>query len=283
MKIKMIASCDIGGSHITVGAVDMENKKVVESMTTRKNVDSSGTQEEILEIWENAIESIISVSGAEGVAFAMPGPFDYANGISLITNMGKYENLYGLHIREYLSGKLGISAEDIVFRNDAECFLHGEVVAAGLSDEKRVLGFTLGTGLGGAFSTGGITVDKNYGSDVYKESIADEYFSTRGFIKRYFELTGEKVSGVSELTRKLAESPILQQIFDEFGMQFGEFISERAKLMQADTVIIGGNIAKAKAHFLYNLEKALQGVDILWATQGENSALLGAAFTPQFA
>ncbi len=278
-----IVVCDIGGSHITVGLVSLETKSLIPELTVRKHIDSKESKDKILKDWAEAIETVFKWSGAEGVAFAMPGPFDYANGISLITNMGKYENLYGFNIRKYLSDKLGISAENIVFRNDAECFLHGEVVAAGLSDEKRILGFTLGTGLGGAFSTGGITIDKNYGSDAYKESIADEYFSTRGFIKRYFELTGEKVSGVSELTRKLTESTVPQQIFDEFGTQFGEFISERAKLMQADTVIIGGNIAKAKAHFLPNLEKALQGVDILWATQGENSALLGAAFTPQFA
>ena len=37
-----------------------------------------------------------------GIGIAIPGPFDYGNGISLIKDLEKYESLYGTNIKETL-------------------------------------------------------------------------------------------------------------------------------------------------------------------------------------
>jgi glucokinase len=283
MSNQKVVACDVGGSHITAGVVDLGERKVLEEHTVREHVDSQGSKEEILNIWKQTIERLLKESKTQNVTFAMPGPFDYARGISKISDMGKYESLYDVNIREYLSERLKIAPEKISFRNDAEAFLHGEVVVAEIPSKARVLGFTLGTGLGAAFSTNGITEDRNYGSDLYKDSIADEYFSTRWFEKEYKKRSGNSLSGVADLS-KLAEGgdETALIIFHYYGEKLGQFINERIHLTKADTLVIGGNIAKAKHHFEQALLANLSSVNLIWASQGEYSALLGSAFIKEF-
>lgn len=278
-----LVACDIGGSHITAGLIDLQKREVLKEQTIRRHVDSQSSKEEILNVWSVTIERLVKESGAKGVSFAMPGPFDYENGISLITNMGKYESLYKVNIREYLSEKLNVSPQKILFRNDAEAFLHGEVIATNMAPDKRVLGFTLGTGLGAAFSTNGVTEDRNYGSDTYEGSIADDYFSTRWFVKEYKKRSGNSLSGVAELS-KLAEGgdETALTIFNYYGEKLGQFINQRIRSNQADSVVIGGNITKAKHHFEGSLLANLSAVNLIWASQGEYSALLGSAFIKEF-
>lgn len=120
----------------------------------------------------------------------MPGPFDYENGISLITKLDKYEALYKLNVKELLSEKLSIPKPSILMMNDAACFLRGEVYYGAAKGHTDVIGITLGTGTGSAFHHNGITVDANLGPSPFMNSIADEYFSTRWFVKRYIEENG---------------------------------------------------------------------------------------------
>ena len=69
--------------------------------------------------------------GVRGVRLAMPGPFDYENGICLIDGLGKYAALYGTDLRAELGarlrGALGGAAEDIRFINDVAAFALGEL------------------------------------------------------------------------------------------------------------------------------------------------------------
>ncbi len=84
--------------------------------------------EVILQSWVKALrpdhkssEEIITIG------IAMPGPFDYEQGISLMKGMQKYDSLYGMNIRQILAERLGIPGEHITFINDAEAFYAGEL------------------------------------------------------------------------------------------------------------------------------------------------------------
>jgi predicted NBD/HSP70 family sugar kinase len=86
----------------------------------------------------------------KGIAVAMPGPFDYERGISLMRGGNKYEALYGLNIKEALPIGLGIpTSVPIVFENDAGCFGIGESMAE--KDFEKIIAITLGTGFGTTF------------------------------------------------------------------------------------------------------------------------------------
>ena len=54
----------------------------------------------------------------------MPGPFDYANGVCLLTH--KLEPLHGVDLRRALADALRSTPASIAFVNDADAFLLGE-------------------------------------------------------------------------------------------------------------------------------------------------------------
>ena len=111
----------------------------------------------------------------------MPGPFDYENGISLIKGLNKCEVLYGMDIKQCFARFLNLEPHLIRFRNDAESTIAGEVLAGAGQGSQRVFGVTLGTGFGSTYSENNITENINLGANAFKESIADDYLSTRWF------------------------------------------------------------------------------------------------------
>ena len=282
-KNNYVISADIGGTHITAAVVDLEKKMIIEDTRTRLTVDSLGTATEILKTWAKALMQAYEKFGApaQQVALAMPGPFDYENGISLIKDLHKYEAIYGLNIKLYLSEELRIDATNILFRNDAEAFLQGEVVAGAGTGPRKVLGLTLGTGFGSALSIDGIVKDLNLGGGPYKDSIADDYFSTRWFLRRYHETTGLSTTGVSSLISMSKHSAVVRNIFDEFTFNLSLFLRDIIQTKRPDVIVIGGNIAKASGMFLDELTARLtayaESLKIKLALLGEDAALMGAA------
>jgi glucokinase len=276
-----ILTADIGGSHITAGICDLATYTISQESTIRVEVDSKGSPIDILTSWATAFHAALNKNGLlpfGGVSVAMPGPFDYEKGISHIKGLNKYETLYGMDIKKHLAGLLKIDPALVRFRNDAESTIAGEILTGAGRDYKRVIGITLGTGFGSAFSENRITKDINLGSDPYKETIADDYLSTRWFLKRYNELTGvELTDGVKELAQIAIESQIAHDVFNEFAVNLCDFLSEPIKRLEPEVLIICGNIAKASHFFLPYLAEKLSPVIIKLAQLDENAPLIGAA------
>lgn len=95
----------------------------------------------------------------KGIGFAMPGPFDYVNGICLMRGVSKYENLYGINVGDELCKFLALkSRQDVRFINDVSAFAIGEAKAGKAAGAARSMVITIGTGIGSAFIRNGIPV-----------------------------------------------------------------------------------------------------------------------------
>lgn len=280
----LIAAADIGGSHITVGFVQIGEPSVRNGYVERVKLDSKGSCEDILHAWYQAFEQLQQHSkvNIKQIAFAMPGPFNYESGISLMKGVDKYESLYKQNIRQLFAERFNIKKSAILFRNDAEAFLHGEVMAAGFPPHKRVLGVTLGTGFGSAFSVNGETIDLNVGLSDFKESIADDYLTTRWFRSAYEKIskTGLDVEKISEMARK--GEPLAQQLFDEFIENLTNVLYKVIVEFTINEVVVGGNIAKASDLFIPKVQQNLKtlGTTVTFhlAKLGEHSAIVGSAY-----
>ncbi|OCX52723.1 hypothetical protein BEL04_12290 [Mucilaginibacter sp. PPCGB 2223] len=269
-----VLTADIGGSHITSALFDVNARMVVDDTIQRVEFSSKTSADRILDAWCKCLLGSFAAKWPDplGVAIAMPGPFDYEQGICYIKGLNKYEALYGLNIRKALSGRLGVPPERIQFRNDAESTIAGEV--SRLTGTK-VLGVTLGTGFGSALFDGRTTRDINLGSERHKDSIADDYFSTRWFLKRYFEQTGISVTGVKELAALANDHPTAKVIFNEFAVNLSDFLMPYLSDLQPDLLILCGNITKASNYFIRNLRKRLP-VKVEIGALGEIAPLKGA-------
>lgn len=272
-------TADIGGSHITAAICNTNAFDIEEHSITRVEVNSKATATEIIASWKSALQLSLSNTKVDvaGLGVAMPGPFDYAKGISYIKGLNKYESIYGMDIKSVFAGFLNMDTGNVRFRNDAEATIAGEALAGAGTSYKNVAGVTLGTGFGSAYCADGITRDLNYGSDPYKETIADDYLSTRWFQKRYQELTGTQIPNVKALAALVPNDNYARQVFDEFAANMADFLQKPLHKLSPDVLVLCGNITKAEGYFLPQLTHHLPAITIKTALLGEKAALIGAS------
>ncbi len=184
-----------------------------------------------------------------------PDPLITFSGIPLFTGENdKYEKLYGQDVPKALRRKLGLpDAFPIRFINDATAFAIGEDWVGKAAPFARSLSITLGTGFGSAFIRDGLPVVT--GSEVpklgcvwhlpFEKGIADDYFSTRGLVNRYNQLTGQAVTGAREVADAAAGSDIARGIFDDFGVKLVDLLEPWFRKFDVEVLVIGGNISRA--------------------------------------
>ena len=294
MDKKLAIGVDVGGSHISCAAYDLENKKLLTNTRAENQLDNSAPSGEIIEVWGKTIKKTTELAGAEnvgGIGFAMPGPFDYVNGIPLFTGEnGKYENIYGADLPVLLRNYLGLPDEfKIRFINDATAFALGEDRVGKARDYNNSLSVTLGTGFGSAFIRNGLPVVE--GPEVpengclwhlpFENGIADDYFSTRGLISRYEMLSGKKLMGVKPLAELAGRDKVAQELFDDFGEKLGRFLQAWIEEFGIEILVIGGNISNAYHLFGSSLNKYIEQsglkMEISVSELKETASFIGAA------
>ena len=283
-KGQKVVGVDIGGSHISVCVVDLQSAELLAHTFTRKHVNPDGDANEIIGAWVDAISTCLSQTSVDSirVGIAMPGPFDYEKGISLIKGLHKFETLYGLNVKELLAEKLGIAAQEIKMVNDASAFLLGEVLGGAGKGINNAAGLTLGTGLGSAGFFNGTIGDGDLWCTPFKDSRAEDYLCSRWFVQEYGAISGKKIEGVKELMGLYDEDQSVRLLFDRFGQHLAQVLMMKYPPQVQDMVIIGGNIAKAWNLFIPSAMDhfSAHGVkmNLQPAILGENAAIAGAAF-----
>jgi glucokinase len=294
MNKHIALGADIGGSHISCAAIDLLTGHVLKETLTGKEVNNQAEAGVIIAIWAEAISEVLSKvprGSVKGIGFAMPGPFDYVKGISYIKGVAKYENLYGFNIADAISATLDMPEDFLIrFMNDASAFAVGEAWAGSAAKVNRSLSITLGTGFGSAFISNRIPIVD--GPQVpklgciyyipYEDGIADDYFSTRWFMKRYKSLTGKELSGVKELSELAGSDKIVRDLFLEFGDKCALFLAPYLKKFDAEILVIGGNISHAYSLFGEVFEKRLKkenwNGEVALSVLKEDAALMGSAY-----
>jgi glucokinase len=285
---------DIGGSHITAVAVDMNKHSIIHGSRAESAVDNKAEADVILNVWADVLRRVLAgvqIFNLRGIGFAMPGPFDYVNGVCLIKGVPKYEKLYGVNVGKAISSRLGLPCDCRVrFMNDASSFAVGEAWAGTAAGYKKMTAITLGTGFGSAFVDNRIPVVD--GDTVprmgcvyhlpFGDGIADDSFSTRWFTIRYREVTGREAAGVKEVAEAVEGVPGVRALFDEFGNNLGSFLSPWLTRFGAEILVIGGNISYAYDLFGPAFERALKESGcrsrIVISGLKEDAALLGSAY-----
>jgi glucokinase len=285
---------DIGGSHISCAAVDLLTGKIMRETITERAVNNQAQASVIIGLWSEALSGALSkvpFEKVKGIGFAMPGPFDYVRGICYIKGVAKYENLYGFNITDAISSSLGVPDDFLIrFMNDASSFAVGEAWAGSAMNARRSLSITFGTGFGSAFVSNRIPIVD--GPEVpklgciyhlpYLDGIADDYFSTRWFIKQYKTITGRELSGVKELAELAETDKVVRELFTEFGDKAALFLAPWLKKFKADILVIGGNISHAYNLFGDVFESRLKKENcncvVALSNLKEDAALIGSAY-----
>ena len=246
---------DIGGSHISAAQVVLRDENTIFHNFHEAQVNTFGEQNDIISAWSKVILKASGHSKDIQVGIAMPGPFNYKEGISLIKDQGKMASLYQTSVKGLLAESLEISSSHLEFTNDAEAFLAGESYAGAGIKFQNSIGITLGTGFGSAIKVHDVVKDAKLWTAPFRDGIAEDFLGTAWFVKS-------------------------NQIFETFGRALGEFLFPYLIRLHSEGVVLGGKISLASDKYLLTTNSYLKtmgySVPIVVSKLEERSSLIGA-------
>ncbi|MBO0870183.1 MAG: ROK family protein [Micromonosporaceae bacterium] len=284
---------EIGGTHVTAALVARDGAGQRVDRMRRRPLSASGSAEQIL-------ASLVRAAGELGAperatwGVAIPGPFDYQRGIGEYHDVGKFDALAGVDVRDRLLAEIRPAAAGIVFVNDADAFTIGEWTAGAARGHDRVLGLTLGTGIGSCFLDRGHPVHSGPtvppGGYAHLLSIADrpleETVSRRAVLAYHRRLAPDAPSDVDvdDLAKQAGngDQAARRALTDPFAA-LGAALAPWVASFRASVVTVGGAMSRSWDLVGPPLSAAIRalpataGVTVTAAGEPEHAALLGAA------
>ncbi len=283
-----IIAADIGGSHISSTTLHIKNWQIDPQKIIETKTNSFGEKTAIIKSWVSNLQQNLQPEKPNllhQIAIALPGPFDYQKGIFQAHPEGKMNSLEGENFKELLLPYFGEDLK-ISFENDAACFGLGTACFGAGKGYQRIIGITLGTGIGSSFIANQKIIKVHpsipFGGELYaapfRKSIGDDHFSTRWFVRQAAKDLDLNLSGVRALIEKAPEAYV-ESIFKIFAHNLHQFLSPYAKAFGAEIIIIGGNIAKAWPYFGKELDQLFQqnAIAVKPSFLNEQAIMLGAA------
>jgi glucokinase len=274
-KKEYYATLDVGGTLIKAALLNSEYEVIANSYSITP-IDSNGPSEKVINTITSVLEEKFykarALGEVRGIGLCFPEFSDYKKGIIAVMK-DKFQNSAGINLRDEIIKKLGLSPNFlIVFEEDSIAFLKGEVHLGNADDFNRIIGLTLGTGLGSAFMDGGKIVrnapgvppNGELGYLPYKGGIIEDIISSKGITsvyKRYTGITEKDVRSIALRAKKGDINGI--QTFVEFGQTAGHLLKPYVKDFNTECIIIGGQIAKSFELFAVPLKKELSSISSL--------------------
>ncbi len=230
-------------------------------------IRSDGSRAEITASLQEAVWGPDGLGGPapEAVAVAIPGPFDYSEGVFQMRH--KFAAVYGSSFRELAALPEGIPLR---FIHDVNCMLLGALQQIP-SGSRRVALVTLGTGLGFAYSIDGAVQFAPSGGPAlsiwnrpYLDGTAEDYASKRGFARVWTEVTGlpwpegRSVKDLSDAAR--AGDGDALRTFEAVALHLAAAARTVLEETGVDRLLLGGQIAKSFELLEGGLRRGLDGL-----------------------
>ncbi|MEY5009947.1 MAG: hypothetical protein RLZZ253_1086 [Verrucomicrobiota bacterium] len=251
---------DFGGTTIKSGLVAGGN---VLKRGTVVDTQKAGGLEDLLGALVGIVEELRG-EGVAGVGVGLPGMVDANRGVvNQLTNVAGWNSV---PLREILEKRTGLP---VAIENDANAMAYGEWRHGAAKDGRHVICITLGTGVGGALildgrlyrgatmgagEVGHMSIDYHGLQGHYgNHGALEKYVGNQQITDRAFSRYAKKGMGrireqctpaaLSEAAR--AGDEIALGLWEEVGYEIGVALSSAIWLVNPDTVVIGGGVAKA--------------------------------------
>jgi glucokinase len=311
---KFYIGIDLGGTNVV--AVIIDDKGKISGHKQFPTCGPKGPDFVIKNIADKITELInetkIPLSNIKNIGIGSPGPLDSKKG----TIMGavnlpgwKYVELKK-QIEKYLNIKTGIE-------NDANCAVYGEKWIGAAKNAKDVVGFTLGTGVGGGIIIDGKLIrGANYNAaEIGHTSLnpdgrlckcgahgcLEQYASATAianFAKERIKSGGKSIiteivkGDINKITSKtvyealISRDKLAKEVWDEFIKYLGAGIANVMQTLNPEIVVIAGGVINAGKYLFDPLINAVKKqtfpqifeiVKIVPARLGELAGAIGAA------
>jgi glucokinase len=231
---------DVGGSHVTAAIVEANE------VVARADADLNphGTADDIL---GTIAEVGLQLGPQSSWMLAFPGPFDYDSGIGTFEGVAKFGAIAGLDLRAELGRRLDAT---VSFVDDADAYIMGEWRAGAASGHARVIGVTLGTGVGAAFLVDGYAQSGGRGvppgGNLYPQQYLggpiEDVVSTRALLAAY-GADGVSVRDLFERARagEASAASVVSSTMEHLGRFAAPFIAD----FGATVFVVGGSISQS--------------------------------------
>jgi glucokinase len=273
---------DIGGSHISAALCHCGDYRLG-SVISAPHASIETADGFVVLLHSLGVKVGAESEPAAGASLAIPGPFDYTTGVSHMKHKLPY--LFGVNVHVALAARFGWQPGQVCSLNDADAFLLGEIGAGAVRGVSRVVGLTLGTGIGSAFAVDGRVVTEGPGIPPdgeiwnlpYQSGIVENFVSTRAIQGAYQKRTGT-LREVAEIAKDAAHDPAAVEAFNEFGRNLGRAMRTVLYPFAPSVVVLGGGISQSSPLFLSATEAELDGLDVELRISElrDNAALVGA-------
>ena len=256
---------DVGGSHIAAAACSAHTFRLG-PVISAPHPERQTSDAFLATLHALGMEACIGNNQVQGASLAFPGPFDFAAGISWMKHKLPY--LYGVDLRQSLADRFGWQPAQVRFLHDSAAFLLGEIGAGAARGIARVVGITLGTGIGSAFAVDGQVVTEGPGVPPggemwdlpYEGGIIEDSVSTRGIRASYERLTGV-AREVSEIAIAAPGESAAAEAFAEFGRHLGLALRGALSVFAPQVIVLGGGISRSPHLFLPAAQRELEGLN----------------------
>ena len=282
---RWVVGVDLGGTNIVVGVLGLGGGDLLalRSLPTEAQRGAKFVVDRIVHMVKEAIQEVADANGGTrenfaGIGIGSPGPLDRSTGTIINTpNLG-WRNF---PLRDLISNEVGLPA---ALDNDANCATYGEWWLGAGRNVDNLIGFTLGTGIGGgivlngeifhgvsdsAGEIGHTTIDStgrkckcgNYGClEAYASGPAIALRAVEGIEAGTESVLPDLVDG--DLTRITAatvyEGAVLgdayaNEVMKETAKFLGTGIANVINLLNPEMVVIAGGVTRAGDHLFVPL------------------------------
>jgi glucokinase len=274
---------DVGGSHVSA-AVCRSGAYQLGPVVSAPHPAEATSDAFIHLLYSLGIKALNGLDVAGGAELAVPGPFDFAAGISQMRHKLPY--LYGIDLRGHLAELFGWQPGQVRFLLDSAAFLLGEIGAGEARDVPRAVGITLGTGIGSAFAVDGRMVTEGPGVSPggeiwnipYEGGIVEDSLSTRAIQGNYQKRTG-RLRDVAGIAGAAVTDSAAREVFADFGRHLGQALHMLLAEFAPQVVVLGGGISRSAHLFVPAAQSYLEDLNIrlLPSALKDHAPLVGAA------
>ena len=241
-------------------------------------VPSGGTAGSIADALK---EAIFVSEGPVEVGVAIPGPFDFREGIFLMKH--KFASVYGMSFCELT----GLPVGSARFIHDVNAVLEGSITMLGLQDRNVAL-VTIGTGLGFSYSVKGkvqcgpmLSPARSLYNLPYGDGILEDVVSARGIMDAYARRSGVGAESAYDIAKRAYSGEIeAQEVYNGVGEALSDVLPGILDELGIDMLLMAGQIAKSMNLFDRPIRNALEGIPIERAPEGAVFKGIESLFAP---
>lgn len=285
----MILGVDIGGTKIAAGLVNSIGK--VLHFETRPTEASRGAQHVLANIKAAIAQHLDRSVTAIGVGVA--GQVDHEHGI-LRTSPNLPKDLKGLRLAKIMEREFRLP---VVMENDARCFTLAEATYGAGKKYDRVVGVTLGTGVGGGMTDRGTLIRgaQNTAGEFGHMAVSFDgpacSCGKRGHLEAFSSL-----SGTARRFHEISDARELERLYRSGNRRAARVIQEGARALargltnilvvtNPDCIILGGGLANFRVYTNLALREVpklvpfphLAKTPIIFSKLGPQAGVIGAA------